>query len=407
LQGQFMDKKIIRNLQQRVRKELDENIIPFWVNRCLDPNGGFIGRMTNDGVVIKDAPKGLILNTRLLWTFSALYGFEKKPEFEKLAKRAYDYIVEHFWDAQFGGVYWMLDCQGNPLEDKKQSYGQAFAIYALAEYYRAFRHNDALVRAKALFALTEKFARDTENGGYFESLTRDLKIADNQRLSEVDLAEKKSNNTHLHMFEAYMNLFDVSKNPLVGKRLEELLNIFLDQIIKQNDRTFCQLFFDELWNPKSDHISFGHDIEASWLLERAATILGNQKLLEKIRKVCVALAESVHKYGMDNKNSLFYEADSNGLVETNKDFWVQVEAVIGFINAYQLCGDEKYLKTAIDIWKFCEDNLVDKNNGEWYYKVDSKGKVINDALKVSEWKGPYHASRACIEIITRIEKILE
>jgi mannobiose 2-epimerase len=300
----------------------------------------------------------------------------------------------------------MLDCHGKPLEDKKQTYGQAFAIYALSEYSRVFERKEAMEKAKSLFDITEKYARDAENGGYFETLTRDLKIAENQRLSEVDLAEKKSNNSHLHMLEAYTIFYDVWKNKLLAERLEELIVIFTDRIIKQDDKVFCQLFFDELWRSKSDHISFGHDIEASWLLDRAAQVLNKPKLLEKTRKVCLVLAESVYKYGMDNGRSLFYEADSKGIIETNKDFWVQVEAVVGFINAYQLSGEEKYLKVAIEIWKFCEDYLIDRKNGEWFYKVDVKGKVVPGCFKVSEWKCPYHNSRACLEIMTRVDKIL-
>lgn len=401
-----MKNEVLKQFKSRVQKELEGNIIPFWVNRSIDPAGGFIGRMTNDGTILKDAPKGLILNTRILWTFSALYRFYNKPQYQTLAKRAYDYIVGHFWDNQFGGVFWMLDCLGKPLEDKKQTYGQAFAIYALSEYYRTFKQNDALERAKSLFDITEKYMRDAENGGYFETLTRDLHVAENQRLSEVDMAEKKSNNSHLHMLEAYTGLYDVWKNQLVGKRLEELVNIFIDHIISQNGKTYCQLFFDEFWHPKSDHISFGHDIEASWLLDRAAQVLNKPKLLEKIRKVCLSLAESVYQYGMDEKRSLFYEADSTGIINTNKDFWVQVEAVVGFLNAYELNGDEKYLIAALDIWKFCENNLIDKKDGEWFYKVDSKGSVVADCFKVSEWKCPYHNSRACLEIISRIDKIL-
>ena len=400
-----MKNDVLQQFETRVRKELDENIVPFWVKRTIDPNGGFIGRMTNDGAVIKDAPKGLILNARILWTFSALYGFEKKPEFHKLAKRAYDYLIEHFWDNKYGGVYWMLDWQGKPLEDKKQSYGQAFAIYALSEYYRAFQQKEALERAKALFDITEKYARDAENGGYFETLTRDLKIAENQRLSEVDMAEKKSNNTHLHTFEAYMNLYDVWKDALVGNRLEQLLHIFSDHIITHDGICHCQLFFDEFWNSKSDHISFGHDIEAAWLLDRAAQILNKPKLLEQMRKDCLALAESVYENGMDNRQSLFYEADSTGIINTDKDFWVQVEAVIGFLNAYELSGDERFLKVAVDIWQFIEDHLIDRTNGEWFYKVHSNGQVDNQSFKVSEWKCPYHNSRGCIEIIQRLEKI--
>jgi mannobiose 2-epimerase len=300
----------------------------------------------------------------------------------------------------------MLDWQGKPLEDKKQTYGQAFAIYALSEYYKAFEQQESLERAKSLFEITEKYMRDAENGGYFETLTRDLHIAENQRLSEVDMAEKKSNNSHLHMLEAYTGFYDVWKDKLLGKRLEELIYIFTDHIITRNDRIYCRLFFDEFWNPKSDHISFGHDIEASWLLDRAAQVLNKPNLLEKTRKVCISLAESVYKYGTDNKQSLFYEADSTGITNTNKDFWVQVEAVVGFLNAYELSGDEKYLSTALDIWKFCEDHLVDRKNGEWFYKVDSKGSVDNQSYKVSEWKCPYHNSRACLEIISRVDKIL-
>ncbi|MFH1370486.1 MAG: AGE family epimerase/isomerase [Planctomycetota bacterium] len=345
-------------------------------------------------------------NTRLLWTFSTLYRFYKKSEFQNLAKRAYDYLIEHFWDNKYGGLFWMLDWQGNPIEDKKQTYGQAFAIYAFSEYYKAFTQEEALERAKTLFELTEKYMRDAKNGGYFETLTRDFHIAENQRLSEVDMAEKKSNNTHLHMFEAFTNLYAVWKDSLLGQRLEELLQIFTDHIIKKNDKCHCQLFFDEVWNSKSDHISFGHDIEASWLLDRAAQTLNKPKLLGKIHKVCLALAESVYQYGMDNKQSLFYEADSTGIIDANKDFWVQVEAVVGFLNAYELGGEEKYLITALNIWQFIEDRLIDRKNGEWFYKVSSKGIVDNQSFKVSEWKSAYHNSRACLEIITRIEKIL-
>jgi mannobiose 2-epimerase len=400
-----MENEILKQFKLSVQKELEDNIIPFWVKRTIDPDGGFIGRMTNDGKVVEKAPKGLILNARILWTFSALYGFEKKSEYQQLAKRAYDYIIEHFWDNKFGGVFWMLDWQGEPLEDKKQTYGQAFAIYALAEYYRAFKQKESLQRAMSLFDLTEKYARDAENAGYFETLTRDLKIAENQRLSEVDMAEKKSNNTHLHLFEAFTTLYDVSKDALVGQRLEQLLNIFTDRIIKHNDKTYCQLFFDEFWHSKSDHISFGHDIEASWLLDRAAQVLNKPKLQEKIRKVCLALAESVYQSGLDNNQSLFYEADSTGIIDSNKDFWVQVEAVVGFINIYQLTGNEKYLATALNIWKFIEDHFIDRINGEWFYKVDSKGNVDMTCFKVSEWKCPYHNSRACLEIIQRLDEI--
>jgi mannobiose 2-epimerase len=399
-----MDSNAITEFVRRVRRQLDENIIPFWVSRTLDEKGGFIGRMTNDGTVDKKAPKGLILNTRILWTFSALYVFEKKPEYLALARRAYDYLMEHFWDGEHGGVFWTVDWQGRPLEDKKQIYGQAFMIYALSEYYRASAREDALNGAKTIFGILERYARDKKYKGYFETFDRDWKLSKNQQLSAVDMAEKKSMNTHLHMLEGLANLYDVWKDTLLGQRVEELLDIFADRIIHP-DGTHCQLFFDELWQSKSSRTSFGHDIEASWLLYRDAQILNKPRLLEKIRRAGLKLAEAVYDHGLDNKESLFYEAEPAGISNSEKHFWVQVEAVVGFLNAYQLSGRQEYLDVAHNIWKFIEEHLVDRQNGEWFYKVSAEGKVDSESFKVSEWKCPYHNSRGCIEIIQRLEKI--
>jgi len=400
-----MDKNIVREFEARVRREMDENIVPFWAKRTLDAQGGFIGRMTNDGAIIKDAPKGLVLNTRILWTFSALYVFDKKPEYLALAKRAYDYLMKYFWDSQFGGMYWMLDGKGRPLEDKKQVYGQAFAIYALSEYYRATGEKKAIDTAMQIFDLVEKHARDNQYKGYFETYERDWKMAKDQQLSAVDLVEKKSMNTHLHLLEGLANLYDVWKDEEVGQRVEELLKIFAEKIVHP-DGTFCQLFFDEPWNPKSKRVSFGHDIEASWLLYRDAQILNKKAMTERIGKLGLKLAEAVYQNGMDNKKSLFYEAEPTGISNSEKHFWVQVEAVIGFLNAYQLSGRQEYFDVAMDIWKFIEDFHVDKKGGEWFYIVTADGKVDNKGLKVSEWKCPYHNSRGCMEIIQRLGEIL-
>jgi mannobiose 2-epimerase len=399
-----MDSNAITEFARRVRRELDANIIPFWVNRTIDENGGFIGRMTNDGAVDEKAPKGLILNTRILWTFSALYAFDKKPEYLALAQRAYDYLMKHFWDNQNGGMYWTVDWQGRPLEDKKQIYGQGFAIYAISEYYRASGRKDVLDKARAIFDLLEQYGRDKKYKGYFETFDRDWKLSKDQQLSAVDMAEKKSMNTQLHTLEGLANLYDVWKDNLVGQRVEELLDIFAEHIVHP-DGTHCQLFFDELWHPKSRRVSFGHDIEASWLLDRDAQILNKPGLVEKIRRVGLKLAEAVYDHGLDNKESLFYEAEPDGISNSEKHWWVQVEAVIGFLNAYQLTGKEEYFDVAYDVWKFIEDYIVDKKGGEWFYKVDAAGKVDSASFKVSEWKCPYHNVRGCIEIIHRLGEI--
>lgn len=400
-----MDTNAIKELETRVRKELDENIIPFWANRTVDAKGGFVGRMTNDGTVVEKAPKGLILNARILWTFSALYGFRKNPEYQRLAQRAYDYLMQYFHDDKYGGMFWTVDWQGRPLENKKQVYGQAFAIYAIAEYYRAFADEQSLKEAKTIFNLMEQHTRDNEHGGYFETFNRDWQLSGEQRLSEVDMAEKKSMNSHLHILEGYANLYEVWKDTLLEKRLEELIRIFADHVFHK-DKHYCQLFFDEHWRPKSTRVSFGHDIEANWLLYRAAEALNKPELLKKTCTIGLQLAESVYAHGLDNNQSVFYEADTTGITDSDKHWWVQVEAVVGFIHAYQLSGKQKFLDVAREIWKFIEDYIVDKHNGEWFYKVNSKGVVDNASLKVSEWKCPYHNCRACIEIINRLEQIL-
>jgi mannobiose 2-epimerase len=399
-----MDSAKIKEFELRVRKELYENIVPFWSGRCIDENGGFIGRMTNDGTVDKKAPKGLVLNTRILWTFSALYAFDKKPEHLVWAKRAYDYLMEHFWDNQNGGMFWMLDWEGKPLEDKKQIYGQGFAIYALSEYYRASGSKDVLDKAKAIFDLLEKYVWDKKYKGYFESFDRDWSMSKGQQLTSGDMAAAKSMNTSLHALEGIANLYDVCKDPLVGQRVEDMLEIYADYIAHPYG-TYSQLFFNEMWYPKSEKVSFGHDIEASWLVYRDAEILNKPRLVEKIRRMGLKLAEAVYDNGLDNKKSMFYEADNNGVSNSEKHWWVQAEAVVGYLNAYQLTGRQEYLEVAYNIWGFIEDYIVDKKGGEWFWKVDAKGKVDKASLKVSEWKCPYHNSRACIEIIQRLQKI--
>ena len=402
-----MDKTKIQDLSSRIKKELEGNIIPFWSTKAVDEkNGGFIGSMTNDGVINPRASKGLVLNTRILWSFSSFYGFYKKPEYLTLAKREYDDLMEHFWDKDFGGMFWLVDFQGKPQESRKQIYGNSFAIYALAEYYRVTGEKESLAKAMEIFDLFEKHAWDSQYGGYFESYDRDWKKAAAQQLTSGDQAAAKSMNTSLHAIEAIANLYDVNKDKLVGRRLEQMLNIYADYILHPYN-SYSQLFFDANWYPKSEIVSFGHDIESAWLMQRDAEILGEERVLGKMKRMAVNLAESVYDFGLDNKKSMFYEADNNNNVRNKeKHWWVQAEAVVGYLNAYELTGREEYFNAAYDIWDFIENNIVDKKGGEWFWKVDAQGKVDRGSMKVSEWKCPYHNGRACIEIIQRLGKIV-
>jgi mannobiose 2-epimerase len=393
------------------RKELTENILPFWMRHTVDrENGGFYGKVTCDLKVEKEAPRAAVINARILWTFSAAYRLLGNPEYREIADRAYAYILDKFWDKQYGGVYWMVDYLGNPLSDRKQVYAQAFAIYGLAEYYRATGAAESLARAQQLFRLIEEKSHERVYGGYLEACSRDWGALDDLRLSEKDLNSPKSMNTHLHLMEAYTNLLRVWKDPKLAARQKALLEVTLDHIVDGATGHF-RMFFDNQWRSLTDHISFGHDIEGSWLIFEAAEVLGDPELFARARRLAVEMAFAVYEQGLDRDGSLFYEANSKGVfIDPNKHWWAQAEAVVGFYNAYQLSRDVRFLEASRRAWEYIEEKVVDKVHGEWHAKLSPQGVPFtekedpNDACLVGPWKCPYHNSRVCLEMMERLEK---
>jgi len=395
----------VTDFRQRVETELRSGILPFWLNHTVDQErGGFFGHIFNDGTIDPHGEKGLILNTRILWTFARSYRAYKDPIYLATAQRAYDYLTTHFLDQEFGGYYWMLDCDGKPTEPRKQIYGQAFTVYALAEYFHATGEPTALTHAMELVDKIESIGHDSVQGGYFEVYNRDWSLAANQQLSEVDMDEPRSMNTHLHMLEAYAALLRVRENAIVRTRLRELTEIFLDRIIDPITHHF-QLFFNEQWLPKSRIISFGHDIEGSWLLVEAAEILGEPALLARVRKAAVQMAQAVYEQALDNDGGLLYEADPHGIHDSDKHWWPQAEAVVGFLNAHQLSDEEHFLVAACRSWAFIERFMIDRKHGEWFWLVSREGVPGTTQDKVGPWKCPYHNARACMEVIERLDRI--
>ncbi len=395
----------LREFRQRVRDELYGDIIPFWIKHGFDrEHGGFIGYMSNDLVVDPRAYKGLILNARLLWTFSSMSRFDPDPLYLDLALRAYQNLNENFWDERFGGAFWCLDAQGRLLDDKKKIYGQAFCVYALSEYCLATDDPAALERAKALFGLIEQHSHDATGGGYFETCHRDWSLAEDARLSDKDMNEKKSMNNHLHVLEGYTNLFRVWPDSAVAARLTELIGIFQKHIL---DSTACHFghFFDETWRPKSDSYTFGHDIEGAWLLCEAADVLGRPELSRDVTEMSLKIAQAVYEQGLDDDGGLFYEGRDGTVVDSNKEWWPQAEAVVGFLNAYQLSAQAHFLEASWRCWEFIEQRIVDRVHGEWFWRVARDGTPDPNEPKVSEWKSPYHNSRACLEALGRLDAI--
>jgi mannobiose 2-epimerase len=395
----------VEGLRERVERELLGDILPFWLNYAVDHEfGGFRGQIANDLTIDPLAHKGLILNARILWTFAKAYQVYREEVYLRTARRAYEYLQHFFWDAELGGVYWMVDHLGNPVETKKRIYGQAFTVYALAEYAAASAEKEPLEKAIALHRMIEDVSHDAQNGGYFETYERDWKLAGEQRRSEVDMDEKKSMNTHLHLLEAYANLLRLWNDDGLRKRLRELLRIFLDHIIDPETRHF-RMFFDEAWRDRSDRYSFGHDIEGSWLICEAAEVLGDTAILEEARKAAVKMAQAVYEQAVDNDGGLLYEGTGKELIDTDKHWWPQAEAVVGFLNAYELSGRDYFLKASQNSWQFIEEFIVDHQNGEWYWKVSRHGTPSNDKYKVDPWKCPYHNSRTCFEVMERLDRL--
>lgn len=392
----------IEKWKQALQEELDGNILPFWLTHAKDNKyGGFIGQINQDMTVVQGANKSLVLTARILWTFSAAYRLTDKQDHIDMAHYAYTSLFELFADEQYGGFYWLIDYKGNPIEAKKQVYGQAFVIYALTEYFLATGCEIALVNAIALFHLLEQHSYDVEHKGYFEAFSREWCATDNLSLSDKDLNEKKSMNTHLHVLEAYSHLYRVWKSPLLEQKLTELIEITLLHIINQNNHHFL-LFFDEQWNSKSNAISYGHDIEGSWLLYEAAQVLGNEKLLAKVKGIVISMANATLHEGVDHDGGIWNEGAETGITNANKEWWPQAEAMVGFYNAFQLTDDPRFYDAALNSWHFIQNCIVDKVHGEWLWGVDPSGKPLPNEPKLSAWKCPYHNSRACIEMLHRL-----
>jgi mannobiose 2-epimerase len=395
----------LKDFSRRVSEQLFGHILPFWSGPALDQEqGGWMGWLSNDLKPDRTQPKGLIVNSRILWAFSAVYRARPEPVYRQMADRAADFVMNRFWDAQHGGAFWRLDDRGRVLDDAKKTYGQAFYIYALVEYHRAFDSKPALDRALQLFELLECYPRDPEFGGYFEVCARDWSVAQDSRLSEKDMDEKKSMNNHLHVLEAYTNLYCATRSPAVEQRLIDLIQLFLQRIV--DPRTgHLHHFFDEQWRVRSDTYTFGHDIEASWLLCEAAEALDDPALLGQARTIARQIAETVLDEGFDGAGGLCYEGKAGQIIDHGKECWPQAEAAIGFINAFQISGEEKFLAAAVQVWNYVEQHLVDRVHGEWFWRINPDGKPDPKLPKVSEWKGPYHASRACLETLKRLNEI--
>ena len=391
----------METLKKEMKQCLEDNILRYWIDKVTDnEHGGYYGRVDGHDQVHPEAEKGAILNGRILWAFSAAYRVLKKQEYLDAATRAKDYILDHFVDKEYGGVYWSLDCEGKPLDTKKQTYAIGFVIYGLSEYARATGDKQALDAAIKLYHDIEAHAYDAINGGYVEALTREWNPIADMRLSDKDENGAKTMNTHLHVIEPYTNLYRVWPSKELHESIHRLFDVFTDKLYNKETH-HLDLFFDNEWHGRRNIESYGHDIEATWLLWETALVLGEDDVKTKLEPIVVDLAKAADE-GLQPDGSMIYEHwKDTGKTDRQRQWWVLCENVIGHANLYQYFHDTSALKVAKDCWTFIDKHLVDHVNGEWHWAVDDNGKINLEDDKAGFWKCPYHNSRMCLEIIER------
>ena len=379
-------------LKHSAQQILEENILSFWSDNMVDnEHGGFYGRIDGHNILHHDAEKGAVLNARILWTFAAATRILHRTPYRILAARAKDYLLTHFVDPQYGGVYWSLNADGSPFDSKKQTYAIAFAIYGLAEYHRATKDQEALDVAIRLFEDIETHAFDAVNVGYVEALTRDWQPIADMRLSESDENGSRTMNTHLHVLEAYTNLYRVWKDERLARQLRVLIDIFVNRLF--NPKTgHLGLFFDDNWEPLNEKMgkcenktSPGHDIEAAWLLREALIVLDDQNLQQQTLPVCRRLA-----------------VVARGGILKETEWWCYAEAVVGYVDQYQDIHDPHQWQMAEKAFAFIQTHLLVREHGEWFWSVLPDGTPDRSNDKAGFWKCPYHNSRMCYELIERL-----
>lgn len=400
-----MMKEILSRYKAEVDGEL-KDILGYWMKEAVDETaGGFIGRIDGGNQKHFDAPKGSVLNSRILWSFSAAYNLTRTVGYLQMAQRAYAYLQKYFIDKEHGGVYWSVSADGEPLDTKKQIYALSFAIYGLSEYYKASGEDEAKAAAIKLYQAILKYSYDEKHGGYLEALSRDWKAMDDIRLSAKDANQPKSMNTHLHVLEGFANLYRIWPDEGLKKKLVELVHLFLDRIIAKKTHHLL-LFFEEDWRFTSGIISYGHDVEAAWLVQEAAGIVNDKLLLPRVKNCSVEVAKAAAR-GLDKDGGLWYEYDAAAQhLIRQKHWWPQAEAMVGFFNTWQNTGDDEWLKKSQRSWAFVQKFIKDKTSGEWHWGVQDDYSPMSKEDKAGIWKCPYHNSRACIEISKRIDSFL-
>lgn len=389
------------SLTDEMLNHLNQKLIPFWKHMKDENYGGYYGYMGHNLIIQKNAVKGCILNSRILWFFSNAYKVLKQGELLDYASHAYKFLRGGFWDKKNKGLFWSVDYKGIVEDSSKHTYNQAFAIYGLSSYYEVSEDIQALELAFELFDLIE--SKCCDHIGYLEAFSKEFDLVENDKLSENGVLADRTMNTLLHVFEAYTDLYRVSREEKVADRMKWIMDIFANEVYNPNLKRL-EVFFDHDMNSLIDLYSYGHDIEAAWLIDRGCQVLGDEKYTKKMTKITHRLTEQVYKTAF-NGESMNNEC-CNGSVDTSKIWWVQAEAIVGFINGYQRNpGEIKYCEAVIKLWNYIKEYVIDSREGsEWFWNANESENSSHKNGMVSMWKCPYHNGRMCFEVIRRLRE---
>lgn len=405
-----------------IKSELFDNILPYWQKYSRDSvNTGFFGEIDNQNHQNDKMERSIVMTSRFLWTYSAVARFSKNKSFLEMAHFAYKVISEKYFDKQNGGVYWSVMPDGTPKVTKKQIYGEAFCCYGLSEYAAALKELETSVEfvqlsekvmneALEIYNLLENHALDKSQGGYIEACAVDWNKTADMILSPKDMNCPKSMNTNLHVMEAYTNLYRTipvvfsDAKPLqreIGDSLANLVEVTVNKIVQKN--AHLGMFFDMAWNLLSDEISFGHDIEASWLLWEAVCELGDEQLKSEIRDLVIKMTDVTYEEGFDKENGCLenFLKDGGKVLDRTRVWWNQAESVNGFYNAWEMTGEEKYASIVEKQWAWIQNHQVDKKGGDWWNALNVDGTPILEEPKGGNWKTSYHNGRTCLELLRR------
>ncbi|MBR3406247.1 MAG: AGE family epimerase/isomerase [Bacteroidales bacterium] len=383
---------------EEVRENLTSNILPYWL-KLKDPRGGFYGEVSADGTVQYDAPRGVILNARLIWSFAAAYAALKDTQYLVAAVHARDWFLDHFCDHKYGGVYWSVSAEGERLDDKKQLYAQGFAIYGLSELYKVTKDDEALKNAVNLYKVVETFFADAANGGYIEALARDFSPLEDMSLSAHDINADKTMNSHLHILEAYANLYQVWPDEGLKSRVEALLEIIGTRVMAPSGH--LQLYFRRDWSVLPGGLSYGHDIETSWLALECAFALRDADVVTRVRPWALRMGLAGNE-GLLPDGSMRYEQLPDGSFDDSRQWWVQAETVVGNLWLWKYHSDDDALERALACWYYIQKHLVDPHAGEWWWAVLPDGSLDLSQPKAGFWKCPYHNTRMCLQVLSII-----